>query len=111
MSPDEELRALNRFLAEHAMGYRMDGNNSIGFPRHYSTDPAASDALLDKMTELGWNWEIHGKERFFFAKFAKGRAAGSASMETKHLTIAAACKSALQSERSFVESDAATGTI
>jgi hypothetical protein len=79
-------------------------SSSDGHFPHYSTDPAASDALLDRMAELGWLYSISlggsGNVTAIFThvsgKFGRGNDAN------RHLAIALAARAALESGNPFL---------
>lgn len=71
----------------------------------YSTDPVASDALLDRMAELGWSWMVTNTLGEIDARFMRKPDDFNpldpridkfiASASTKHLAIAMAAYKAL----------------
>lgn len=67
-------------------------------PAHYSTDPAASDKLLDRMRELGWDSSIHAparKESLVTCQMWRGDDEGNGSDSSRHTAIAKAALVAL----------------
>lgn len=92
----QELRALDAWIAAVA-------------PFNPTTDPVASDALLDKMAELGWQYSIalggsgnvwvlfhrHDGENMPYMPY------GTATDGNRHMAIALAAKAALESEAHF----------
>ncbi len=107
-------RAIDALVAEHAFGwtglYRMDNVHGVAgwpggkkahmapqVPPAYSTDPAASKQLRDRMRELGWNFEMRWMSGYNpWAQFWKrGSVAQIGESATEELAVALAALRAL----------------
>lgn len=56
------LGAPDAFCPEFMLSERITEveycGRDLGNAPHYSTDPAASKALRDRLSQLGWNWDL-----------------------------------------------------